>query len=211
VKLMLKGVRCETAKCPMERQWRNSPPGMHAWRRRKPSDYGLRLREKQKVKRYYGFFEKQFKVYFTMAERARGNTGNVLLSMLERRVDNVVWKLGFAGSHKAARQAVVHGHIQVNDRRINRPGYLVKKGDRISARPREKSQKFVRAALGDGGPPVQSWLDLNAERVEGTVTALPTPEDVQIPVEVQLIIEACSRYTGERPWRGRGYSTLPLD
>jgi small subunit ribosomal protein S4 len=193
VKLMLKGVRCETAKCPMERQWRNSPPGMHAWRRRKPSDYGLRLREKQKVKRYYGVFEKQFKVYFTMAERARGNTGNVLLSMLERRVDNVVWKLGFAGSHKAARQAVVHGHIQVNDRRINRPGYLVKKGDRISARPREKSQKFVRAALGDGGPPVQSWLDLNAERVEGTVTALPTPEDVQIPVEVQLIIEACSR------------------
>jgi len=193
VKLMLKGVRCETAKCPMERQWRNAPPGMHSWRRRKPSNYGLRLREKQKVKRYYGVFEKQFKVYFTMAERARGNTGDVLLSILERRVDNVVWKLGFAGSHRAARQAVVHGHIQVNGRKLDRPGYLVKKGDKISARPTEKSHKVVRAALGDGGPPVQSWLDLNAERLEGAVTALPTPEDVQIPVEVQLIIEACSR------------------
>ncbi|MHC4063395.1 MAG: 30S ribosomal protein S4 [Planctomycetota bacterium] len=194
VKLMLKGIRCETAKCPMERQWRNSPPGMHSWRRRKPSNYGLRLREKQKVKRYYGVFEKQFKVYFAMAERARANTGDVLLSILERRLDNVVWKLGFAPSHKAARQAVVHGHVHVNGRKLNRPGYLVKKGDKLSARPAEKSQKFVRAALGDGGgPPVQAWMELNAERLEGTVTAWPTPEDVQIPVEVQLIIEACSR------------------
>ncbi len=194
VKLMLKGVRCETAKCPMERQWRSSPPGMHSWRRRKPSDFGLRLREKQKVKRYYGVFEKQFKLYFGMAERARGNTGDVLLCTLERRLDNVAWKLGFAPSHKAARQAVVHGHVLVNGRKVNRPGYLVKKGDRVSARATEKSQKFVRAALGDGGgPPVQSWLEPNAEQLAGTVTALPTPEDVQIPVEVQLIIEACSR------------------
>jgi len=193
VKLMLKGVRCETAKCPMERQWRNSPPGMHSWRRRKPSDYGLRLREKQKVKRYYGVFEKQFKVYFGLAERARINTGDALLTLLERRLDNVVWKLGFAASHKGARQAVVHGHICINGRRVDRPGYLVRKGDKISVNPREKSQKYIRATLGDGGPPVQQWLDLNTERLEATVTALPTPEDVQIPVEAQLIIEACSR------------------
>ncbi|HUU85035.1 MAG TPA: 30S ribosomal protein S4 [Phycisphaerae bacterium] len=194
VKLMLKGVRCETAKCPMERQWRNMPPGMHAWRRRKPSDYGLRLREKQKVKRYYGVFESQFLVYFTMAERARGNTGDVLLSVLERRLDNVVWKLGFAPSHKSARQVVVHGHIQINGRRANRPGRLVRQGDKVSVRSSAKSQKTVRAALGEGGgPPVQDWLELDAERLAGTVKALPTAEDVQIPVETQLIIEACSR------------------
>ena len=193
VKLMLKGVRCETARCAMERQWRNFPPGMHAWRRRKPSDYGVRLREKQKVKRYYGVFEKQFKVYFAMAERARTNTGDALLSILERRLDNVVWKLGFAPSHKAARQAVTHGHIHVNGRKVDRPGRLVVKGDKITVNPRERSQKFVRAMAGDAGPPVQSWLDLNAEQLEATVTALPTPEDVQIPVETQLIIEACSR------------------
>ena len=131
VKLMLKGVRCETAKCPMERQWRNSPPGMHAWRRRKQTDYGLRLREKQKVKRYYGVFEKQFKLYFQTAERSKANTGDALLCLLERRLDNVVWKLGFAPSHKAARLVVVHGHIHVNGRRLNCPGYLVKQGDRI--------------------------------------------------------------------------------
>jgi small subunit ribosomal protein S4 len=191
---MLKGIRCETAKCPMERQWRNMPPGMHAWRRRKPSDYGLRLREKQKVKRYYGVFEQQFTVYFGMAERSRGNTGDALLSILERRLDNVVWKLGFAPSHKSARQTIGHGHIHVNGRKVNRPGYLVRPGDKVAVRSAEKSQKFIRTVVGDGGgPPVQSWLELNAERLEAVVKALPTAEDVQIPVETQLIIEACSR------------------
>ena len=191
---MLKGVRCETAKCPMERQWRNSPPGMHSWRRRKTTDFGLRLREKQKVKRYYGVFEKQFKAYFRMAERAKANTGEALMRLLERRLDNVVWKLGFAPSHKAARVAIAHGHFYINGRRLNRPGYLVKTGDRVSVSTRPKSQKFIRAELGDGGgPPVQEWLELDANKMEGTVKALPTPEDVQIPVEVQLIIEACSR------------------
>ncbi len=194
VKLMLKGIRCETAKCPMERQWRNNPPGMHSWRRRKPSNYGLRLREKQKVKRYYGVFEAQFLVYFNMAGRTRGNTGDMLLSILERRLDNVVWKLGFAPSHKAARQTIVHGHILVNGRRANRPGRLVRQGDLVAVRPTDDSRKFVRVTLGDGGgPPVQSWLELNAERLEATIKALPTGEDVQIPVETQLIIVACSR------------------
>jgi len=193
LKLMLKGVRCETAKCAMEKQWRSSPPGMHAWRRRKGTDYGVRLREKQKVKRYYGVYEKQFLEYFRQAERSKTNTGDALLSLLERRLDNVVWKLGFGPSHRAARQAIVHGHIYVNGRRLNRPGYQVKQGDRISVKPSERSKKFVRAIVGDSGPTMQEWLTLDAKSLEGSVVALPTREDVQIPVEEQLIIEMCSR------------------
>jgi len=190
---MLKGTRCETAKCAMERQWRMKPPGMHAWRRRKSGDYSVRLREKQKVKRYYGVLERQFMLYFRMAERGTGNTGEALLSLLERRLDNVVWKLGFAPSHRAARSAITHGHVYVNGRRLNRPGYLVRKGDRISVKPSERSQKFIKAALGDGGRPVQAWLQLDAQRLEGEVAAVPTREEVQIPVEEQLIVEMCSR------------------
>lgn len=190
---MLKGSRCETAKCAMERQWRSQPPGMHSWRRRKASDFGVRLREKQKVKRYYGVLERQFMIYFRRAERMKRNTGDALLSLLERRLDNVVWKLGFAPSHRAARSAIAHGHIQVNGRRLNRPGYLTNTGDRISIKPSERSRKFVRQIVGDGGHAVQRWLQLDAQNLEGTVLALPTREDVQIPVEEQLIIEMCSR------------------
>lgn len=193
LKLMLKGVRCESAKCAMERQWRSQPPGMHAWRRRKQGDYGIRLREKQKVKRYYGVLERQFMIYFRMAERARTNTGDALLSLLERRLDNVVWKLGFAPSHRAARQAVSHGHIYINGRRLNRPGYLVHKGDRITVKGSDRSKNYIKASLGDGGPSVQPWLTLDASMPEATVVALPTRDDVMIPVEEQLIIEMCSR------------------
>jgi small subunit ribosomal protein S4 len=190
---MLKGVRCETAKCAMEKQWRSNPPGMHAWRRRKVGDFGIRLREKQKVKRYYGVFEKQFIEYFRQAERSKANTGDALLSLLERRLDNVVWKLGFGPSHRAARQAIAHGHIYVNGRRLNRPGYLVKQGDRVAVKPSDRSQKFIRATVGDSGPTLQEWLVLDAKKLEGAVQALPTREDVQIPVEEQLIIEMCGR------------------
>ncbi|RME37084.1 MAG: 30S ribosomal protein S4 [Planctomycetota bacterium] len=193
IKLMLKGARCETAKCAMERQWRAKPPGMHSWRRRKPGDFGIRLREKQKVKRYYGVFERQFMIYFRAAERTRGDTGDALLSLLERRLDNVVCKLGMAPSRRAARAMITHGHIYVNGRRLNRPGYLVNKGDRITVKPSEKSQNLVRLHVGDSGPAVQPWLQLDAQRLEGVVAALPTREDVQIPVEEQLIIEMCSR------------------
>lgn len=193
LKLMLKGARCETAKCAMERQWRTQPPGMHAWRRRKSGDYGIRLREKQKVKRYYGVLERQFMIYFRMAESSKANTGDVLLSLLERRLDNVVWKLGFSPSHRASRQAIVHGHIYLNGRRVNRPSYLVKQGDVVSVKSSEKSKKYIRQNLGDGGPTLQAWLQLDNQSLEGTVLALPTREDVQIPVEEQLIIEMCSR------------------
>jgi small subunit ribosomal protein S4 len=177
----------------MERQWKSNPPGMHVWRRRKAGDYTVRLREKQKVKRYYGVLERQFMTYFRMAERGKGNTGDALLSLMERRLDNVVWKLGFAPSHKAARIAVTHGHIYVNGRRVNRPGFLVQKGDRITVKPSERTQKFIKAALGEGPPPLQPWLTLDAQRLEAEVVALPTREDVQIPVEEHLIIEMCSR------------------
>ncbi len=194
VKLMLKGIRCETAKCAMERSWRNAPPGPHAWRRRKASTYGIRLREKQKVKRYYGVLEQQFIRYFRIAERAHQNTGDELLTTLERRLDNVVCKLGFAPSRRAARSAVVHGHLQVNGRRVNRPGFLVRAGDKITVRPSERSQELIRAAVGDGGgPAVQSWLTLDSAKLEGVVNTLPTPDDVQIPVETQYIVEMCGR------------------
>ncbi|MCO6437125.1 MAG: 30S ribosomal protein S4 [Phycisphaerae bacterium] len=193
IKLMLKGARCETAKCAMERQWRNRPPGMHGWRRRKSGEYGVRLREKQKVKRYYGVLERQFSLYFKMAESGTTNTGDALLSLLERRLDNVVWKLGFAPSHKASRVAISHGHIYVNGRRLNRPSYLVRQGDRITVKPSDRSKAFVRQWVGEGGPTVQPWLQLDAQKLEGVVAALPTREDVQIPVEEQLIIEMCSR------------------
>jgi small subunit ribosomal protein S4 len=154
----------------------------------------VRLREKQKVKRYYGVLERQFLVYFAMAERARTNTGDALLSILERRLDNVVCKLGFAPSRRAARQIIGHGHVHVNGRKVNRPGFLVSVGSRISARATEKSQKLIRANLGDGGPAVQQWLQLDAGKLEGHVTALPGPDDAQVPaVQTQLIVEMCSR------------------
>lgn len=189
---MLKGARCETAKCAMERQWKSNPPGMHAWRRRKSGDYGVRLREKQKVKRYYGLQERQFMNYFREAERLKGDTGENLLGLLERRLDNVVWKSGFASSHKASRQTVVHGHIHVNGRRVNRPSYLVREGDRITVKPSERSKGFIHAVLGEGVT-TQAWLQVDPQRLEAVVAALPTREDIQIPVEAQLIIEMCSR------------------
>ena len=194
VKLMLKGARCETAKCPMERQWRNSPPGMHTWRRGRPSEYCVRLREKQKVKRYYGVYEKQFIRAFRQAERQKGNTGTALLSLLERRLDNVIYKFGFAASHTGARQCIGHGHVHVNGRRVNVASRLVKPGDKVSIKQADKSQKLIRTTLEElGEPHVQNWLQLDMTRLEGQVLAMPTREDVMIPVEENLIVELCSR------------------
>jgi len=194
VKLMLKGIRCETAKCPMEREYRNNPPGMHMWRRGRSSAYGVRLREKQKVKRYYGVLESQFRRLFALAERSQENTGVALLRLLERRLDNAVYKAGFVGSRRTGRQAVSHGHILVNGRRVDRPGYLVKVGDRLTVHAREKSRKYVREQIGeDGVRQVQTWLQVDFKKPEAIVNALPTRDDVQIPVEEQLIVEFCSR------------------
>lgn len=191
---MLKGARCEATKCPMERQWRNSPPGMHSWRRRRSSEYGLRLREKQKVKRYYGVFEKQFMKFFRMAERIRGDTGAALLSILERRLDNVVYKLGFAPSRAAGRQTITHGHIYVNNRRMNIASYLVRVGDRVSVKNSDRSRKLIQSRLEElGEPHVQNWMSLDLTKFSADIVALPTRDDVMIPVEEQRIVELCSQ------------------
>lgn len=194
IKLMLKGPRCETAKCPMEKQWRSNPPGMHAWRRGKSSGYGVRLREKQKVKRYYGILERGFRLYFRAAERSKENTGTALLRLLERRLDNVVCKAGFAPSRKAGRTLIGHGHVYVNGRCVDRPAFSVSQGDRITVKSSDRSRKLVKAHLelaGSNQP--QSWFQVDAEKLEVTVVALPSRDDVQIPVEEQLIVEMCSR------------------
>ncbi len=194
VKLMLKGSRCETAKCPIEKKQRNLKPGMHSWSRGRISDYGIRLREKQKVKRYYGLLNKQFMIYFHKAGRMKGNTGEMLLQLLERRLDNVVYKLNFAPSRKSARQLISHGHLYVNGRKVDISDYSVKIGDRITLKDREKSVKKVKHQL-QSNPnfTVQNWLQLNREKPEATVVAFPTRDDVQIPVEEQLVVEFCSR------------------
>ena len=192
--LMLKGARCETAKCPIQRQWRNFPPGQHNWRRGRGSEYRLRLREKQKVKRFYGIYEKQFMKYFRQAERQKGNTGAALLGLLERRLDNVVHKLGFAPSRASARQLVSHGHVYVNGRPVSVGSYMVRVGDKLTIKPAEKSQKRVRACLEElGEPHLQNWLKLDMSKLEAEVIAMPTRDDVTIPVEEQLIVELCSQ------------------
>lgn len=193
IKLMLKGARCETAKCPMERQWRNSPPGMHSWRRGRRSEYALRLREKQKVKRYYGVYEKQFMRYFHMAGRTKGDTGATLLSTLERRLDNVIYKLGFAPSRAAARQTISHGHVHVNGRRLNIASYLVRVGDRVSIKDAERSKKLILSRLEElGEPHVQNWIKLDLMKLSAEIVAIPTRDDVMIPVEEERIVELCS-------------------
>jgi small subunit ribosomal protein S4 len=194
MKLMLKGIRCETAKCPIEKKQRNLAPGMHGWRRGRSSEYGVRLREKQKVKRFYGLFERQFMGYFREAERMKGNTGEKLLQLLERRLDNVIYKLNFAPSRKAARQVIAHGHIYVNGHKVDVSDYTVKIGDKITLKNSSKSAKRVKEQL-ESNPnyTTQGWLQLSREKPEATVVALPSREDVQIPIEEQMVIEICSR------------------
>jgi len=194
MKLMLKGIRCETAKCPVEKKQRNLAPGMHGWRRGRASEYAVRLREKQKIKRYYGLLEKQFMRYFHRAERMKGNTGETLLQLLERRLDNVVYKLNFAPSRKAARQLIAHGHIYVQGHKVNISDYTTKIGDKIALKNSEKSQKKVKQQL-ESNPnfTVQGWLQLSSDIPEATIVAMPTMDDVQIPVEEQLVVEFCSR------------------
>jgi small subunit ribosomal protein S4 len=191
VNLMLKGIRAHSGK--NERRL-GTPPGQQSWRRRRLSDYGLRLREKQKVKRYYGIRDRQFMNLFKKASRIKGATGTILLSLLERRLDNVVYKLGMAPSRRAARQMVSHGHIYVNGRRVNIPSCQVNVGDAIAVKPSEKSQKLVRANLEElGEPRLQNWLKLDMSQLVGEIVALPSREDVMIPVEENLIVEFCSR------------------
>ena len=191
---MLKGMRCETAKCPIEKKQRNLAPGMHSWRRGRASEYAVRLREKQKVKRYYGLLERQFMRYFHKAERMKGNTGETLLQLLERRLDNVVYKSNFAPSRKSARQLIAHGHICLNGRKVDISDYTTKIGDKVAVKGSEKSVKKVKQQL-ESNPSfaTQSWLQLDREKPEATIVAFPSRDDVQIPVEEQLVVEFCSR------------------
>jgi small subunit ribosomal protein S4 len=197
INLLLKPIRDLSGKNPLEREYKNYPPGMHIWRSKKTSEYAVRLREKQKVKRHYGVLERQFRRYFRTAESSRENTGVALLRLLERRLDNVVYKTRFVAGRRGSRQAISHGHVTVNGRKVDRPGMLVSVGDRIGVREREKTQQYVRAQMqlleGVTSPPDQSWLAVDREKLTATVTALPSPEDVLIPVEAQLIVEFCSR------------------
>lgn len=193
LKLFLKGTRCDTPKCPVER--REGVPGMHQFRRSKPSEYSIRLREKQKVKRFYGIFERQFRKYYDLASRRPGNTGDALMSILERRLDNVITRLGFASSRPQARQMVTHGHVTVNGRKLDIPSYLVRPGDVVAVKDREHSKKLAASALEqEGTPPVPDWLDrTTTEPPEGRVSRLPAQQDISLPVTPQLIVELLSR------------------
>jgi small subunit ribosomal protein S4 len=192
LKLFLKGTRCDTPKCAIER--RENPPGQQQQRRGKLTDYGQHLREKQKVKHYYGVLERQFRKYFEDAERGKGNTGDMLMTLLERRLDNVVHRLGFGQSRAQARQIICHGHITVNGRKVDIPSYQVRVGDVIRAKNRAKSLDLVRGAIAESSRDVPDFLSRNDSQIpEGIVGRLPAPDDVSIPVQTQLIVELCSR------------------
>lgn len=192
IELSLKGERCFTDKCAMKR--RAYPPGQHGQGRTKVSEYGMQLREKQKVRRIYGLLEKQFRGYFEKADRMKGVTGENLLFLLERRLDNVIYRLGFASSRTEARQLVRHGHFVVNGRKVNIPSFQVRQGAIIELR--EKSRKIVaineslEAVVRRGIP---QWLELEKDAYRGTMKALPVREDITTPIQEQLIVELYSK------------------
>ena len=192
LKLFLKGNRCDTPKCAIER--RNSPPGQQQSRRGKQTDYGTHLREKQKVKHYYGVLERQFRRYFETAERTKGNTGDALMALLERRLDNVVHRLGFGLGRPAARQLVNHGHVTGNGKRVDVPSYLVRVGDVIRVKNRQKSLDLARGHKAESHRDVPDFLSVTESDVpEGIVARLPAADDISLPVQTQLIVELCSR------------------
>ncbi len=191
-KLFLKGARCMTEKCAIER--RSYPPGQHGQGRPRISDYSLQLREKQKLRRIYGLQERQFRGLFERAERQTGITGEALLRLLECRLDNVVYRLGFGSSRKEARQLVNHGHVLLNGRRTNIPGALVKVGDVVEVRQKSRNLVPVLAALDAvDGRGVPEWLELDRAAFKGTVRALPTRENIGLPVNEQMVVELYSR------------------
>lgn len=191
-KLFLKGDRCFTEKCSQER--RKYPPGQHGTRRVKLSDYGVQLREKQKVRQSYGMLEGQFRRYFKSADKQRGATGEVLLQLLERRLDNVVYRLGFASNRRQARQLVNHGFFTVNKKTVNIPSYLVSAGDVVEVREKGRDIPSIADSLSKvvhRGLP--QWLELNSEAMNGKVLRIPSREEIQVPVEEQLIVEFYSK------------------
>jgi len=192
MKLFLKGERCFKEKCAVER--RAYAPGQHGKRRNKMQPYGLQLREKQKVRRVYGVLETQFRRYFAEAARLRGVTGENLLRLLELRLDNVVYSLGFASSRSQARQLVLHGHVQVNGRKVNVPSFQAKPNMEIALKDKMRSNTQIQDALDTAqGRGVPQWLELDGENFKGKVLSLPTREDIKLPIQEQLIVELYSR------------------
>ena len=193
IKMYLKGDRCYSDKCAFDR--RGYPPGQHGQRRgRKISDYGIQLREKQKVKRIYGLSEKQFHLFFERAERKRGITGSNLLMMLERRFDNVVYRLGFVNSRTQGRHFVKHNHFRINGKKVNVPSYLVRKGDVVEIQEKSRKMQAITDALGAvvrRGIP--QWLELEKDNMKGIVNTFPEREDITMPMQEQLIVELYSK------------------
>lgn len=192
VKLYLKGTRCETEKCAFER--RGYAPGQHGQRRKKDTEYGLQLREKQKVKRIYGLFERQFRRYFSIAARKKGVTGETLLQLLEQRLDNTIYRLGFAESRRQARQVVRHGMILVNGKKVDIPSYNLKAGDKISILERFKENVGLKRSLETlqkRGVPL--WLEVDTGTFSGTFKKVPTKDEIALPIQEQLIVELYSK------------------
>ena len=193
LKLFLKGDRCYTDKCAFER--RSYAPGQHGQRRgRKISDYGIQLREKQKVKRIYGVLEKQFRRYYTRADRQKGITGTNLLILLERRLDNIVYRMGFASSRNQARQVVRHNHFTVNGSKVNIPSYQVKIGDMIEVREKSRKSPFILEAMETVvRREMPSWLEVDGSNFRGIVKEFPNREELTMPINEQLIVELYSK------------------
>ena len=191
-KLFLKGSRCYSDKCSITR--RNYAPGQNGQKKSKISEYGTQLREKQKTKAFYGVGEKQFRRYFDMASTSKGKTGEVLLQILESRLDNVVYRLGFASSRAQARMLVTHGAFEVNGHKVDIPSYLVKAGDVIAVREIRKDNGAIKIAVEENGSrPVPAWLEKDQEKLSGKVVTLATREDIDLPVEEHLIVELYSK------------------
>ncbi|HHV94109.1 MAG TPA: 30S ribosomal protein S4 [Firmicutes bacterium] len=191
-KLFLKGDRCYTDKCAIER--RSYPPGQHGQGRRKESEYGLHLREKQKLRRIYGVLERQFERYYERASRQKGITGENLLKLLEMRLDNIVYRMGVGASRTQARQLVLHGHIAVNGRKVDIPSYEVRPGDVVSVRENSRSLQVIKDNIeAAAGRTMPEWIDVNLEQMEGKILAVPTRDQIDIPVQEHLIVEYYSR------------------
>ena len=191
-KLFLKGARCYSDKCSISR--RNYAPGQHGQKRAKLSEYGTQLREKQKTKSYYGVGEKQFRKYYEMASNKKGVTGENLLQILESRLDNVIYRLGFGQSRAQARQFVNHGHFEVNGKKVDIPSYLVKAGDVITIKENKKDNGAIKVNMEENAArPVPAWLEMDAKNLSGKVVRLASREDVDLPIEEHLIVELYSK------------------
>ena len=191
LKLYLKGDRCYTDKCSIGR--RNSAPGQHGQNKKKLTNHGIQLREKQKVKRYYGVLEGQFAEYFNMANKMQGVTGNNLLSILEQRFDNVVYRLGFAASRAEARQLVVHGHFTLNGKKADVPSMILKVGDEIAVKETSKSLPKFKSIVENHKVSVAQWLQVEPDNLKGRIIAIPTKADIELPIEEHLIVEWYSK------------------